>query len=92
MPAALDLWENPYGADGTFYTTITTWSNRGKDVDYEGDTYYWTKDREFKKFLNLPRRRDAGFQLAAGVGEEVQRLLRDHGWSHTNSVPISGTP
>ena len=24
---------------------------------YRGDTYYWTKDREFEKFLDLPRRR-----------------------------------
>ena len=37
------------------YTTITTWHNKGKDIVYRGDRYYWTKDREFEKFLDLPR-------------------------------------
>jgi len=89
QPVALDLWQNPYGTDGTVYTTITTWSNRGNDVEYQGDTYFWTKDREFKRFLELPRQRDAAFEIAAGVGPDVRTLLRDHGWRQTDSLPIS---
>ena len=42
-------------ATGAPYTTITTWHNKGKDVVYNGDRYYWTKDREFEHFLDLPR-------------------------------------
>ncbi len=71
------------------YTTITTWHNKGKDIAYRGETYYWTKDREFEKFLDLPRRRSVPFELAAGVTEEVQQLLRSHGWSQVHSVEIS---
>ncbi len=55
QPVALDLWNNP-GAGGTVYNTITTWHNSGKNISYRGDTYYWTKDREFAKYLDLPRR------------------------------------
>jgi hypothetical protein len=94
QPVVLDLWDlwdlrdSPYGR-GEAYTTITTWHNKGKNITYRDDTYYWTKDREFEKFLDLPRRRKAPFELAAGVDEEVKRLLREHGWRQTHSVEIS---
>jgi hypothetical protein len=88
QPVVLDLWDNPY-ATGEAYTTITTWHNKGKNITYRGDTYYWTKDREFEKFLDLPRQRAVPFELAAGVDENVERLLREHNWRQVNSVEIS---
>lgn len=91
QPVVLDLWDlrdNSFGK-GEAYTTITTWHNKGKNITYRGDTYYWTKDREFEKFLDLPRRRTAPFELAAGVDEDVERRLREHGWRQTHSVEIS---
>ncbi len=89
QPVALDLWDNSFDTANSTYTTITTWHNKGRNVDYRGDTYYWTKDREFIKFLDLPRRLALPFELATGVSEDVQRLLRDHGWSQVHSVPLS---
>ncbi|MGE0681289.1 MAG: hypothetical protein AB7P69_10385 [Candidatus Binatia bacterium] len=89
QPVVMDLWAHDFQADDAAYTTITTWSNKGKDVSYHGDTYYWTKDREFEKFLDLPQRRQVPFELATGVGDEVQRLLRSHGWRQVDSVDIS---
>ena len=89
QPVALDLWDNPYGP-GDAYNTITTWHNKGKNITYQGDTYYWTKDREFEQLLDLPRQRPVGFELAAGVDPEVQRMLREHGWRQVHSVEISG--
>jgi hypothetical protein len=88
QPVALDLWDNPHPA-GEAYNTITTWHNEGKNVEYRGDTYYWTKDREFNKYLDLPRRRNAGFELAATVDEGVQRLLTSNAWRQTESIGIS---
>jgi len=88
QPVVVDLWDNPCGA-GESYTTITTWHNKGKNVTYRGDTYYWTKDREFEKFLDLPRRRSVSFELAAGVDEDTERRLRGLGWRQTHSVEIS---
>jgi hypothetical protein len=91
QPVVLDLWDNPHAA-GAAYSTITTWHNKGKDVVYRGDTYYWTKDREFMKFLDLPRRRAVTFELAAGVDEDVRRLLHDYGWRQVHSVEVSRSP
>jgi hypothetical protein len=89
QPVAVDLWETPYGPSSTGYNTITTWHNKGKEITFKGDVYYWTKDREFKNFLELPRRTGLPFELAAGVDEGVQSLLHDNGWTQTHSVQIS---
>jgi hypothetical protein len=88
QPVVLNLWDNARPA-GRVYTTITTWHNKGKNIVYNGDTYYWTKDREFEQFLDLPQRRDVPFELAAGVDAEVDQLLRSHRWRRRDSVEIS---
>lgn len=90
QPVAMELWENPFPpARGTAFSTITTWHNKGKDLQWRGETWYWTKDREFKKFLDLPRRRDVKFELAVEVDEDVHRLLTANGWNIVHSLPIS---
>src|SRR5262249_48251801 len=88
QPVAADLWNNLTNG-GSPYTSITTGHNKGKDLQWRGDTWYWTKDREFEKFLDLPRLRPCQFELATGVGEDVQSLLRNHGWRQVDSVDIS---
>ncbi|MBI1766060.1 MAG: hypothetical protein HYR56_32040 [Acidobacteria bacterium] len=88
QPVVLNLWEHARPA-GEAYTTITTWHNKGKNIVYNGDTYYWTKDREFEKFLDMPERRDVPFELAAGVDADVDQLLRSHRWRRRDSVEIS---
>ncbi|MBI3853890.1 MAG: hypothetical protein HY298_27000 [Verrucomicrobia bacterium] len=90
QPVAIELWNAGGPTGGSAYTTITTWHNKGKNLEWRGDTWHWTKDREFEKFLDLPRRRPSqSFELATSVGEDVQKLLRDHGWRQTGSVEIS---
>src|SRR5882724_5237879 len=89
QPVAMELWEDGAPSGGPVYTTITTWHNKGKNLEWRGDTWYWTKDREFERFLDLPQRRACAFELATGVGEDVQRLLRTNGWRQVDSVEIS---
>ncbi|HEX9422760.1 MAG TPA: hypothetical protein VF899_05920 [Pyrinomonadaceae bacterium] len=89
QPVTLDLWTNPNAAQGITYSTVATWHNKGKNIKYRGDTYYWTKDREFKKFLDLPLRRPVSLELATGVGDDLQRVLSEKGWRQLSSVEIS---
>jgi hypothetical protein len=90
QPVALELWNDGAPAGGSNYTTITTWHNKGKNLEWHGDTWYWTKDREFEQFLKVPLRRpQQTFELATSVGEDVQKLLRDHGWRQRDSIEIS---
>jgi hypothetical protein len=89
QPVAVELWNDGAPTGGPAYTTITTWHNKGKNLEWRGDTWYWTKDREFEKILDLPQLRGVPFELATSVDEKVQKLLRDHGWRQTGSVEIS---
>jgi hypothetical protein len=89
QPVVLELWENNRHARTSVYTTIAAWRNTGKDISYRGETYYWSKDREFMKVIDLPRRCSVPFELAVGVGEEILRLLHEWGWHQVNSVELS---
>ncbi|NTU47509.1 MAG: hypothetical protein HGA84_00715 [Syntrophobacteraceae bacterium] len=90
QPVAIELWDNPYPpAAGTAFSTITTWHNKGKNLEWRGETWYWTKDREFKKFLDLPKRRNVKFELALEVDDAIHRLLDENGWSVVRSLPVS---
>lgn len=90
QPVALDLWENaPVLRPEAAYNTIATWQNNGKDIVYNGETYYWSKDREFKKFLDLPTRRAVPFELAVGVDAETRQLLDANKWRLTDPVKLS---
>ena len=90
QPVALDLWNGASAPSHAAYSTITTWHNKGKNLEWRGETWYWTKDREFEQFLDLPRRRPAvPFELAMTVNGEVQQLVRSHGWRQTGSIEIS---
>ena len=47
----------------------------------DGEIYSWSKHHEFLKFIDLPSRADARFELAlGGLDAEEQRLLESHGW------------
>jgi hypothetical protein len=89
QPVVMDLWSHAL-PPGASYNTITTWHNKGNNITYRGDTYYWTKDREFEKVIDLPTRRpQACFELASSVGPDVQQFLRDHNWKQVEAVALS---
>lgn len=88
QPVAMELWDGPATGGDTF-NTITTWHNKGKNIEWRGDTWYWTKDREFEKFLDLPRRRQTKFEMAVTVDDKTKALLESHGWRQTSSLEMS---
>jgi len=89
QPVVMDLWANPFTAPGEAYNTITTWSNKDRHTEFRGETYYWTKDREFLKFIDLPTRRDVPFEMAVGVEGEARALLEKNRWRLASSVGVS---
>jgi len=89
QPVVMDLWEAPMRSGGPRYTTITTWHNEGKEVVYQGEKYYWTKDREFMRFIELPRLCRTPFEIALGRDEALWRMLGGYGWHPVDSLPVS---
>lgn len=92
QPVAVELWERRRAGlgSGESYRTITTWHNDGKEVQYRGETYYWTKDREFIRFLELTRRRpELQVELATDADASARALLEGHGFSVGSGVEVS---
>jgi GT2 family glycosyltransferase len=81
QPILLDLWQTPRPPAHDRFTTIGNWSQPWRDVSFDGSVYTWSKDREFRKVLDLPGRAGRRFELALSSYADADReLLEGHGW------------
>jgi len=89
-PVDAALWPEPVGTPPCF-TTIATWENKGKNIDFDGDSYVWSKHVNFLRFLDLPRRRpQTCFRMAMLPPDgAVQRDVTSAGWQIVDPRPIS---
>src|SRR5262249_39133031 len=53
-PVVLDLWPSSVDTACRRFTTIATWHNHGKDLCFQGETYYWSKHLNFLMLVDLP--------------------------------------
>jgi hypothetical protein len=92
QPVLLDLWEAGPPLRREF-TTVGNWKQTGKDIVFEGETYYWSKHHEFLKIIDLPRRTDQPIELATGVlTSDVRSLLETNGWRLTDAHAFTTDP
>jgi hypothetical protein len=90
QPVEMDLWLSDRPLGGKAYSTITTWSNKGNDVEYRGTVYRWTKNFAFERVMDLPCRRPRQrFCLAVTASDDVRRCLSQHGWQLHDAIDIS---
>jgi hypothetical protein len=89
-PVVPRLWEARTDPAAVHFTSIASWENKGKDVEWEGVTYQWSKHVNFLRFLDLPRRTAQKFRLAMDPGDAaVEARIRGMGWDLTDPAPIS---
>src|SRR5262245_32926278 len=62
QPVLLDYWQAGPPCKREF-TTVCNWKQGGRDIQFGGETYYWSKDREFMKFIDLPQLVDSPMEL-----------------------------
>jgi hypothetical protein len=90
-PVVAALWPEPVGAPPAF-STIATWENKGKNIDFGGERYLWSKHLNFMRFLDLPRRRpETAFKIALLAPEAAAREVAACGWELLDPRPISAT-
>ena len=88
-PVVLDLWPEASGEPECF-STIATWENKGKDIEFDGERYVWSKHVNFLRFLDLPQRSNQCFTMAMlPPTAEVEALVRGKGWRLVDPRPIS---
>lgn len=89
-PVVVDLW--PLQADTTCrrFTTIATWHNRGKDLLFRGEAYYWSKQRNFLALADLPRHTSQKLEIATEIDnpEELETFQRQ-GWILVDPLTVS---
>src|SRR5262249_30767968 len=68
QPVLLDLWEGP-AASRPEFTTVCNWKQEGRDIVFRGEVYYWSKHREFLKFIDLPLRTRQPIELPMGLAD-----------------------
>jgi hypothetical protein len=89
-PVAVDLWEQPLDVGATHFTTVASFANKGKDVVWDGVTYQWSKDANFLRFLDLPRRSPQPFRMAMRPPDgAIDRRVRDAGWQLVDPAATS---
>jgi hypothetical protein len=70
-----------YDPDARYFTTIGSYRQTGKDVEYGGEVYRWSKHYEWERILDLPDRTAQPFELALNVESADRQRLEHHGWS-----------
>ena len=89
-PVIPDLWDARVDPAAERFTTVATWKNIGKDVQFLGETYYWSKHMNFLRVADLPSRTRQPLELALEVDDNATRdLLARKGWLITDAFEAS---
>jgi hypothetical protein len=69
---------------------VANWKHTGKDLVWQGETYYWSKHHEFQRFINLPSHSPLPLELAiGGMDDEERGHMQHHGWRMVPSVRLA---
>ncbi len=90
QPIILEWWRAPLGlASNGCFTTIATWKQTGKAIEWNGEVYTWSKHHEFLKFLDLPRKMQRPLELALACDNAAAKRLRSRGWRVIDGFSLS---
>lgn len=89
-PVVLSEWPAAEGAPAC-YSSIATWESKGKNIEFGGETYFWSKHVNFLRFIDLPRALPQQCLSLALMAESevVRRVVAGHGWRVVDPRPIS---
>ena len=97
-PVELELWPAaPAGNDRdapSCFTTVASWDNSGKNIEFKGTTYIWSKHTNFLSFIDLPQYRPKTcFRLAMRpLDPSVRQKVEGHGWQLAESGLYASDP
>ena len=82
QPVVLDFWPAAPAPAGAPFTTIGNWRQGWRTVRLDGETYTWSKDEQWLRFLDLPARTGLPFELAlSGYEPRHREHLEARGWA-----------
>jgi hypothetical protein len=81
QPVVIDQWQTTAAPTRDRFTTVMTWK-----IESFVDVVQGNKDQEFVKFIDLPSKTAAKFELAVNG---PQALLREYGWGTVDGMGVS---
>jgi len=88
-PVVLEKWPTDEEHPDCF-STIATWENKGKNIDFGGESYVWSKHINFLRFLDMPRRSRHCFTMAMlPPSGEIEAEVTGAGWRLVDPRPVS---
>jgi hypothetical protein len=94
QPVLLHLWQDGAPSKKEF-TTVGNWRQTGRDIEFETQTYRWSKHHEFMKFIDLPQQTHQSIELATGLANLSPRehhFLESRGWRLLDAHPFTTSP
>ena len=98
QPVVLDWWSPPGGypaapAGPLRFTTVASWEQTHRDIEWRGEVYTWTKSAEFLKVVDLPGRTDVELELSLTLEDpDTIAMLETHGWQVRHLRELSRDP
>jgi hypothetical protein len=90
FPIVIADWWRSETASGDALTTVGNWEQKWHDVQFQGETYYWSKHYEYLKFIDLPQRTAQPLELAlARCSDDDLKMLQANGWRVRPSGELS---
>ena len=68
QPVLMDMWQSGEPTKKEF-TTVSNYKQGGRDIEFNGETFHWSKHHEFLKFISLPKRIHQSIELATNVAK-----------------------
>ena len=94
QPVLLEHWPVSREGDPRRFTTIASWRGPYGPAQYGGRSF-GLKVHEFRKFIEIPRRAGAEFEIALDIHPAEVRdleMLREYGWRLVPPRAVAGDP
>lgn len=86
-PVCLDLWStDEFPLQDAHLTSIANWKHTGKDIEWNGYSWRWSKHHNFLRFIDVPKDTELNIELAVGaISREEREELGENGWITSSS-------
>jgi hypothetical protein len=89
-PVHFDSWAtSDPPKPGSRLTSIANWKHSGKDIQWQNQTWKWSKHHNFLAFIDVPCGAPLEVELAVGAIDQTGRdLLQQNGWHTSGSSQL----
>jgi len=92
QPVVLDWWE-PLGFEvdrDRPFTTVASWKQTAKDVEWQGRILTWSKDVQFRPYIDLPSRVRRPLEMSLAISDDAAvARLEAAGWRIRSAAALS---